>query len=358
MGVNEKEIHYLEEICKNDKRYRDWIGHHMFESNGYDVPHPAVVWTEAAILVMVMKDVKMDCRYVFKTWNNGKSNEEAYFVKKTALHLLNNGDREFCYVSDDDIRWLRRDVSDYLFYGRLRRRKTQHVDMEVCSYEEKEEDEEGFLVAEPMEDKKELALPRIRSMKRTISDIIDICPNDLLGISATMNLVIYYNNVTNGKLKEEVEMIRMMMNNQSGATAWLSANKDIECRFSEEQVRTSGVKGEAKIVLATIDYMLNGKYRKENMGYCKFDDFAIGVYAAMSHEGYWNGTRENFANMMKRLFDADVKMGMVSRWIQRNSDNYRQWQGESNSIAGRRRIIACDFCRLIKELKELKVRNI
>ena len=90
MEFNDDELEYLESICLNDERYCEWIYHYENFAFDYDVPHSSVIWLESTMLVMMLGSVHLDKQYVFKTWNNGKSNEESFLVKETALRLLSN----------------------------------------------------------------------------------------------------------------------------------------------------------------------------------------------------------------------------------------------------------------------------
>ena len=93
MEFNDEELEYLESICLNDERYCEWIGHYENFASDYDVPHSSVIWLESTMLVMLLGSINLDRRLVFKTWNNGKSNEESFLVKETALRLLRTGDK-------------------------------------------------------------------------------------------------------------------------------------------------------------------------------------------------------------------------------------------------------------------------
>ena len=61
--------------------------------------------------------------------------------------------------------------------------------------------------------------------------------------------------------------------------------------------------------------------------------------------------------MMKRLFNISVKVGLMSRYFQRNSDNYRNWSNYSNSKLENRYKIAEDFEVCIERVKKYKSNN-
>ena len=369
-NMDEFDIEYLEEVCKCDKRYEAWVEGHKYASRGYDVPHPAIVWTEATMLVMVLRDVKFDKKYVFKTWNNGKSDVEAYFVKQTTMFLLTNGDSKLFDISRSDMKGLIRDIEDYRFFGKLRRKRMSRIDEEtdgsnkieeekdLFGYGEIEEEESMLMVAEPCVRCRDMAVFDKRTMRSTISNLIKMCPkNDIKGITVSMSLVAYYNEVMKGGLMDELSQINNMMNVCMNRSIMENSPLDLKCPFSDEQVKSSGISKEAKIVLAVIDYMINGEYRDHLQFDCDIHDFNVALYSAMSTLGYWEGTREDYARMMKRLFGINVKVGLMSRYLQRNSDNFRNWSNYSTSIMEKRYKIATDFEESIGRVKAFKSHN-
>ena len=356
--MNDFDIEYLERVCRCDKRYEEWLERHIDESRGYDVPHPAIVWTEATMLLMVLRDVKFDKKYVFKTWNNGKSDVEAYFVKQATMYLLMNGDSELFYISYRDRDRFIRDIEDYRFFGKLKRKRRSRIDEETGGYKEIEEENSMLMVAEPSVKCKDLTIPDKTMLRTTIGNLIRMCPkNDMKGITTSLSLVAYYNEVMKGGLREEVYQLRDMMNLYIEKSTNNDSPLDLKCQFSDEQVRTSGLSKEAKIVLAVIDYMINGDYRNHLLFNCDIHDFNVALYSAMSTLGYWEGTREDYGRMMKRLFGINVKVGLMSRYLQRNSDNFRNWSNYSTSIMKNRYKIATDFEETIGRVKAFKSHN-
>ena len=137
MEFNDEELEYLESICLNDERYCEWIGHYENFASDYDVPHSSVIWLESTMLVMLLGSINLDRRLVFKTWNNGKSNEESFLVKETALRLLRTGDNEVINKNDKVLRWLEQDTEDYIFYKRLRKKRKKGCYQEIIkTYDE------------------------------------------------------------------------------------------------------------------------------------------------------------------------------------------------------------------------------
>ena len=120
--MTQKEIEVIESICRNDRRYEEYLERMELFYQDYHVPHPAVVWFEATMLVMVLKQIEFGHTYAFTAWGNGKSDDEAYAVKWTTLYLLRNGDDRFCILDGNIINSLRIDVDDYWFFRKLRKK--------------------------------------------------------------------------------------------------------------------------------------------------------------------------------------------------------------------------------------------
>ena len=356
--MNEFDIEYLESVCRCDNRYEEWLERHQHESMGYDVPHPSIVWTEATMLIMVLRDVNFDKQYVFKTWNNGKSDVEAYFVKSTTMYLIMHGDNRILNISSRDEERFIRDINDYEFFGKLKRKRRSRINEENGKYLEIDDSKSMMMLAEPSVKCRDLTIPDKKMMRSTIGNLIRMCPkNDMKGITTSMSLVAYYNEVMQGGLRDEVHQLRDMMNQCIDRSTSNDSPLDLKCQFSDEQVRTSGISKEAKIVLAVIDYMINGDYRNNIAFDCDIHDFNVALYSAMKTLGYWERTREDFKRMMKRMFNISVKVGLMSRYFQRNSDNYRNWSTYSNSKLENRYKIAKDFEVCIERVKKYKSNN-
>lgn len=356
--MNDFDIEYLERVCRCDKRYEEWLESQQYANRRYDVPHPAIIWTEATMLIMVLRDVNFDKQYVFKTWNNGKSDVEAYFVKNTTMYLLMHGDRRLLNISSHDIDRLIRDIDDYQFFGKLKKKRRSRIDEETGGYCEIEEENSMLMVAEPSVKCTDLTIPDKTMLRTTIGNLIKMCPkNDMKIITTSMSLVAYYNEVMKGGLREEIYQLHNMMKQCIEKSMNKESALDLKCPFSDEQVRTSGISKEAKIVLAVIDYMINGEYRDHLQFDCDIHDFNVALYSAMSTLGYWEGTREDYGRMMKRLFGINVKVGLMSRYLQRNSDNFRNWSNYSTSIMENRYKIATDFEETIRRVKAFKSHN-
>ena len=350
MKLNDEELEYLEGICMNDERYLNWIGSYNEFARDYDVPHSAVIWLESTMLVMLLGSVNIDKRFVFKTWNNGKSNEESYLVKETTLSLLENGDKEFFHIAEKTISWLKQDTDDYIFYGRLKKKRKKggyKALINDCG-------EERYIVmvadAAPMYFSKN---PSFTDIERHIRRIIDICPKETWFVVAMMNLVSYYNTVTNNRLKHEYDTLSKIFIKMGTEE---SLYPDVECPFSEEQVKKSGISKEAKIVLAVMNYMFNGDFRQKYKTEGTALDFSVAMFSVLYVEGYWEKHyRDDFVKMMNEFFDVNIKIKSMNKWIERTDIDYRNWEKSNKQKI--RKDIAEKFLEMIKEVKKRKINN-
>lgn len=349
MKLNDEELEYLEGICMNDERYLNWIDFYNDFARDYDVPHSAVIWLESTMLVMLLGSVKIDKRFVFKTWNNGKSNEESYLVKRTTLRLLENGDKEFFHIAEKTISWLRQDTDDYKFYGRLRKKRKKRGYKALIN----DCGEERYIAivadALPMYFSKN---PSFTDIERHIRRIVDICPKETGFVVAMMNLVSYYNTVTNNRLKREYDTLSKIFIKMGTEE---SLYPDVECPFSEDQVKKSGISKEAKIVLAVMNYMFNGDFRQKYKTKCTALDFTVAMFSVLYVEGYWEKTRTEYKKMIKELFGYDVNLTNMNKFLERNGNDYKNWM--IKKVQGLRREVAEKFSDMIKEIKEKKLKN-
>ena len=203
MEFNDEELEYLESICLNDERYCEWIGHYENFASDYDVPHSSVIWLESTMLVMLLGSINLDRRLVFKTWNYGKSNEESFLVKETALRLLRTGDKEVINKNDKVLRWLEQDTEDYIFYKRLRKKRKKGCYQEIIKTYDEERCVE--LVDEPSQDK--IKSTDLVKMEKHLSYFIERCQMDKMEIVVILNMVTYYDFISRGKFKREIEIL-------------------------------------------------------------------------------------------------------------------------------------------------------
>ena len=210
-----------------------------------------------------------------------------------------------------------------------------------------------LLVAEPSQDFFNLKSTDLVKMEKHLSYFIERCQMDKMEIVVILNMVTYYDIISRGKFKREIEILNYKLNEIQNGEFNLS---NIKCPFSEEQVRKSGISKEAKIVLAVINYMFNGNFRQRFGFNCSSDDFSVAIYSVLYVEGYWQKTREDFASMMKNLFNIDIKLGTMSRWLQRCGADYRKW--EKTNKAQLRKVIAEKFSEMILEVKKQKMEDL
>ena len=351
--MTQKEIEVIESICRNDRRYEEYLERMELFYQEYQVPHPAVVWFEATMLVMVLKQIEFGHLYAFTAWGNGKSNEEAYAVKRTTLYLLRNGDNRFCKLDDNIINSLEIDVDDYWFFGKLRKKKTPKG-----TYHD-EEESDGLtlcMVAEAAHIYAKSKPTNLALMKQTVRNVMDLCVNDDLCISSTLNLVTYYNTVSNGLFEQEMIMLNNMLNKRLRGDDGKKKSLDLKCRFDNEQVKRSGITTKPRIVLAVMDYMLRGTYRLKGMGKDRINDMAIAFYAVLTfNDEFWKGTKQEYADMMKDLFGVDVKVKTMSKWIERNGGDYTRWGG--TTVSDKRSELADDFRDNIDQVSMYKMRE-
>ena len=194
-------------------------------------------------------------------------------------------------------------------------------------------------------------------MKRVVSNVLDLCVNDIRCMTSTLNIISYYNEVSNGMFVKEMMAVSDMISYKTRGDVGVTDYLNIECRFDEEQVKRSRITKMPKIVLAVMDYMINGKYRLKYKGQVSFDDMAVAFYAVMSNnDRYWKDTKQQFADMMKDLFEVEVNIKTMSRWIERNGDDFTKWIGRTE-VSSKRSRLAEDFQDMIMKVSTYKVMN-
>ena len=194
-------------------------------------------------------------------------------------------------------------------------------------------------------------------MKRVVRNVLDLCVNDIRCMTSTLNIISYYNEVSNGMFVKEMMAVSDMISYKTRGDVGVTDYLNIECRFDEEQVKRSRITKMPKIVLAVMDYMINGKYRLKYKGTVSFNDMAVAFYAVMSNnDRYWKDTKQQFADMMKDLFEVEVNIKTMSRWIERNGDDFTKWIGRTE-VSSKRSRLAEDFQDMIMKVSTYKVMN-
>ena len=194
-------------------------------------------------------------------------------------------------------------------------------------------------------------------MKRAVRIVLDLCVNDIRCMTSTLNIISYYNEVTNAMFIKEMMAVSEMIRSKTRGDVGVKDCLDFECRFAEEQVKRTKITKMPKIVLAVMDYMLNGEYRLKYEGRISFNDMAVAFYSVMSNnDSYWKGTKQQFADMMKDLFEVEVNVKTMSRWIERNGDDFTKWIGRTE-VSSKRSRLAEDFQDMIMKVSTYKVMN-
>ena len=161
----------------------------------------------------------------------------------------------------------------------------------------------------------------MRLLKETAKRMIELCDGNMQGMASTLNLLAYYNDISGGALKPELEILNGMMASKLCEAKNDVKGLDLECRFDEEQVRKSGISVTPRIVLAVMDHMLREGSRQN----FTCNDYAIAIYAVLTKYEFYKGSREDFVNMMNRYFDMNVSYDALQKWFARNSVDFNRW---------------------------------
>ena len=182
--------------------------------------------------------------------------------------------------------------------------------------------------------------------------MIELCDGSLQGMASTLNLLAYYNDISGGALKPELEILNGMMASKLCEAKNDEKGLDLKCRFDEEQVRKSGISVTPRIVLAVMDHMLREGSRQN----CTCNDYAIAMYAVLTKYEYYKGSREDFVNMMNRYFDMNVSYDALKKWLARNSVDFNDWNKGTGKTCNRQDL-ARDFKELIDKVRTYKSKN-
>ena len=176
-----------------------------------------------------------------------------------------------------------------------------------------------LLVAEPSQDFFNLKSTDLVKMEKHLSYFIERCQMDKMEIVVILNMVTYYDIISRGKFKREIEILNYKLNEIQNGEFNLS---NIKCPFSEEQVRKSGISKEAKIVLAVMNYMFNGDFRQNYKTDGTAQDCSIAIFSVLYVEGYWNKSRADFINMIWKLFGFNINSTNMNKFLERNGNDY------------------------------------
>ena len=341
----------LETICMNDSRYNAWKKDYYFLSNRYAMSKPIEIWTEATRHIMQMKDVDSSKENVERIVNGLESKDNMFLLKETILYLLDHGDSDFSNCLEK-VKELLIERNKHLYLNRATGKYESIIDLRnlIPNYKKRITNSFGGIRFQKV--------PDFMSAHAFVNKAIEICPDDEEGMTVTMLLLQYYNKRHNGRLEVEIETMKAKIRG-----LWNKEPKDrcdITCPFDEAQIKSSGISKEAKIVLAVMNDMFKGEYRSKNSSKCSDIDFAIAMFALLMIRGYWKKQRKEYSEMMKQLFDMDVKTDTIGKWIRQYSTNYEEWYNGNDGkevISARRKKIATDFAEMIDKVKTYKLKE-
>ena len=113
------------------------------------------------------------------------------------------------------------------------------------------------------------------------------------------------------------------------------------CRFTREEIgKTEFRIGERDKLIAIMDIVMADN--PEQHADCVFAFLAVLV-----HEKYWIGTAKKFNALCSRLWQTQVKDSTLTKFIQRNGDDFQRWS--RSNIINNRRLIASSFSKMIKQ---------
>lgn len=351
MEMNLKLNEALETICMNDSRYNAWKKDYYFLSNRYAMSKPIEIWTEATRHIMQMKDVDSSKENVERIVNGLESKDNMFLLKETILYLLDHGDSDFSNCLEK-VKELLIERNKHLYLNRATGKYESIIDLRnlIPNYKKRITNSFGGIRFQKV--------PDFMSAHAFVNKAIEICPDDEEGMTVTMLLLQYYNKRHNGRLEVEIETMKAKIRG-----LWNKEPKDrcdISCPFDDAQVKSSGILKEARIVLAVMNDMLKGEYRSKNSSKCSDIDFAIAMFAILTIGEYWKKERKEYTEMLKRLFDMEVKPDTVGKWLRENGTNYEEWYKADDGkevISARRKKIATDFAEMIDKVKTYKLKE-
>ena len=351
MEMNLKLNEALETICMNDSRYNAWKKDYYFLSNRYAMSKPIEIWTEATRHIMQMKDVDSSKENVERIVNGLESKDNMFLLKETILYLLDHGDSDFSNCLEK-VKELLIERNKHLYLNRATGKYESIIDLRnlIPIYKKR--------IKDPYAGIRFQKVPDFMTAHKFANKAIEICPYDNEGMTVTMLMLQYYNKKYDGRLEAEIEIIKARMRG-----LWDEESQDrcdIKCPFDDAQVESSGILKEAKIVLAVMNDMLKGEYRSKNSSKCSDIDFAIAMFAILTIGEYWKKERKEYTEMLKRLFDMEVKPDTVGKWLRENGTNYEEWYKADDGkevISARRKKIATDFAEMIDKVKTYKLKE-
>ena len=351
MEVNLNLNEALETIFMNDSRYNAWKKDYYFLSNRYSMNKPIEIWTEAIRRIMQMKDEDSSKENVESIVNSMESKGNPFLLKETILYLLDHGDSEFSNCLER-VKELLIERNKHLYINRATGKYESIIDLRnlIPIYKKR--------IKDPYAGIRFQKVPDFMTARKFANKAIEICPYDNEGMTITMLMLQYYNKKYDGRLEAEIEIIKARMRG-----LWDEEPQDrcdIKCPFDDSQVKSSGILKEARIVLAVMNDMLKGEYRSKNDRKSSDIDFATAMLAILTIGEYWKKERKEYTEMLKRLFDMEVKPDTVGKWLRENGTNYEEWYKADDGkevISARRKKIATDFAEMIDKVKTYKLKE-
>lgn len=124
--------------------------------------------------------------------------------------------------------------------------------------------------------------------------------------------------------------------------------RDLRSRFSEAQVKASGIKNHADIVLALIDRMQREDIPKAHW---------IVFYCELVRRGWIEDNLAAFCKSMKALFDVNLDHRALSRNMKNLGDDINQWP-EEDDRQRKKKAFGQDFRKLVEAYIEYKRNSI
>ena len=111
----------------------------------------------------------------------------------------------------------------------------------------------------------------------------------------------------------------------------------LPCRFSDEEVRASGIKQHAKVVLAVMDHM---------QGKAESKSYWLGFFCVLLKRGWIEDNLAGFCSKMNALFNLELNSRDFSRAKNRYVTNVEEWE-EGDSRIQKKKEFALRFKALI-----------
>lgn len=125
------------------------------------------------------------------------------------------------------------------------------------------------------------------------------------------------------------------------------------CRFPPELMANCAFGKDTEDIVALMDMMIEEQYAKGDI-----DDYAIAFWAVVNccKPKLWKGDGANqYATMCKQLWNADLKANTITRFINRNGNDYQKWK-KTTATCSVRHNIAAEFSSRLRSLLNITVK--